>query len=89
MFSIQELRSSTKKELFQELAKTRKDALKIRVSVKTKHEKDTSKSLKIKRYAAQILTVLEEVRNEESVKKQDAETPKADLIAKPSRKKNK
>ena len=70
MLSIQELRSSTVKELLQELETTRKDMLKIRINVKTKHEKDTSKAQKTKRYIAQILTVLkeakEEVKNPES-----------------------
>jgi ribosomal protein L29 len=69
MLSIQELRSSTKKELLLELAKTRKEALKIRINVKTKHEKDTSKAKKTKYYVARILTALREIEDEERAKK--------------------
>ena len=58
MLSIQELRSSNKKELLLELAKARKETLKVRINLKTKHDKDLSKAKKAKRYVAQILTVL-------------------------------
>lgn len=58
MFSIQELNSSTEKELFLELKKSRNDLLKVRINVRTKHNKDTSKVKKMKRYVAQILTAL-------------------------------
>lgn len=82
MLSIQELRSSTLKELFQELEKTRKELLKARVSVKTKHEKNTSKVQKIKRYVAQVITILKEAEKEEkkapvkAVKKVSKDEPK-------------
>ncbi len=64
MLSIQELRSSTVKELLRELETTRKDMLKVRINVKTKHEKDTSKVQKTKLYIAQVLTVLKEAKEE-------------------------
>lgn len=64
MFSIQELRSSTEKELDQELSRARKELLKIRISVRNKHEKDTSKVKKINCYIAQILTVMKETKEE-------------------------
>ena len=69
MFSIQELRSSTGKELMLELAKTRKEMLKIRINLRTKHEKDTSKAQKTKQYLAQILTILNETKDERKVEK--------------------
>ncbi len=58
MLSIQELRSSNQKELSLELEKFRKEMVKIRISLKTKHEKDTSKAGKTKRYIAQVLTFM-------------------------------
>ena len=73
MFSIQELRSSTKKELLHELFKARKEALKIRINIKTKHDKDGSKMEKTKHYVAQILTVLKEIEREESKKVKKSE----------------
>ncbi len=82
MLTIQELRSSTKKELLQELDKTRKDFLKIRINVKTKHEKDQSKVGKIKRYVAQILTALKEVEAEEAKKPAKKETVTAKVTEK-------
>lgn len=71
MYSIKELRSSTKKELIQELEKARADVLKIRINVKTKHEKDRSKVKKIKYYIAQILTILKEIPLEEGNTKEE------------------
>lgn len=65
MLSIQELRSSTNKELLLELEKSRKDLVKIRIHVKTKHEKDSTKVTKAKRYVAQILSVLKSLEKEE------------------------
>jgi ribosomal protein L29 len=90
MFSIQELRSSTKKELLLELAKSRKENMKIRISLKTKHEKDSSKSIKIKRYIAQILTILKQIYTEEKDKDKGEEltvAPKSE--AKPKKVKGK
>ncbi len=69
MFSIQELRSSTIKELLQELEKARKGAQKTRINIKTKQEKNGSKAKKTKHYVAKILTVLKEVEAEEAKKK--------------------
>lgn len=71
MFSIQELRSSTKKELLHELSKAYKDMLKVRINVKTKQEKDSSKAKKTKHYIAQILTILKEIEKEEQKKSQE------------------
>jgi ribosomal protein L29 len=68
MFSIQELRTSTKKELLLELAKSRKENMKIRINLRTKHEKDSSKSGKMKHYIAQILTVLKDIEAEDKGK---------------------
>ena len=64
MFSIQELQSSTNKELLLELEKSRNELLKIRINVRTKHKKDTSKVKKMKRYVAQILTALKDASRE-------------------------
>ncbi len=72
MLSVQELRSSTKKELMQELERSRKENLKIHIHVKTKHEKDSSKALKAKHYVAQIMTVMKEVKNDEKSKVQNS-----------------
>ncbi|MBN2095804.1 50S ribosomal protein L29 [Candidatus Peregrinibacteria bacterium] len=77
MLTIQELRSSTEKELLQELIAARNNALKVRVNSKTKHEKDIAKVQKAKRYVAQILTVLREVDGEEKSKSKK-EAPKAE-----------
>jgi len=65
MLSIQELRSSNKKELLLELAKARKETLKVRINLKTKHDKDLSKAKKAKRFVAQILTMLKEIETGE------------------------
>lgn len=69
MLSIQELRSSTKKELLEELKNMRSEMLKIRITCKTKSLKDSSKSNKQRRYIAQIKTIIKELDLEESVKK--------------------
>lgn len=60
MLSKQELRQSGAKELLAELNKAKKEALKIRINLKTKHDKDTSKAFKNKQYVARILTFLKE-----------------------------
>lgn len=78
MLTIQELRSSTLKELLQELEKARKEMLKVRVNVKTKHVKDTAKVKKSKRYIAQVLTVLKEVEKEEAKKPQKEKAEKSE-----------
>jgi ribosomal protein L29 len=70
MLTIQELRSSTVKELLQELDAARKNMLKVRINVKTKQEKNTAKAKQAKHYVAQILTVLKEIEEEEKIKSQ-------------------
>ena len=74
MLSIQELRSSTKKELMLELQKARKEMLKIRINLRTKHEKNTSKAQKTKHYLAQIFTVLNEIKEDVKAEKPSTET---------------
>jgi len=87
MFSIQELRSSTKKELLLELAKSRKESMKIRINLRTKHEKDSSKGGKMKRYVARILTILKEIESEEKPKEKGADMKlKTEAKAKPEAK---
>lgn len=85
MFSIQELQSSTVKELFVELEKARNELIKIRINVKTKHNKDTSKVKKTKRYVAQVLTALKDadleakpVKKAEKVEKVEKEEKKVE-----------
>lgn len=68
MLSIQELRSSTKKELLNELSNARKEMVKIRISVKTKSIKDSSSVAKQKRYISRIKTALKELEIEEMIK---------------------
>jgi ribosomal protein L29 len=68
MLSIQELRSSTKKELLAELENARRNMVKIRISTKTKSLKDSSSVSKQKKYVAQIKTTLKELDIEEMVK---------------------
>jgi ribosomal protein L29 len=90
MLSIQELRSSSKKELLLELLKARKEMLKIRISLKTKHEKDTSKARKQKRLIAQILTLLKDAGTEpvaKAVKTSVSEVATKSEEKKPSAKK--
>lgn len=71
MFSIQELKSSTRKELFSELQKARKELLRIRVGVKTKNVKDSSLVDKQKAYIARLLTVIRELQLEEITQNAD------------------
>jgi len=80
MLSIQELQSSTLKELFQELEKARKESLKTRINVKTKSEKDTSKVKKNKRYVALVLTALKDAKMEEA-KKGKSDKPKEEELS--------
>ena len=68
MLSIQELKSSTKKELLEELKNARKEMLKVRMGVKTKSLKDSSSATKQKKYVAQVKTILKELEMEEMVK---------------------
>jgi ribosomal protein L29 len=88
MLTIQEIRALSKKELLLELQKARKEMLKVRINLKTKHDKDTSKSRQCKVTIARILTALNEierspkaeekvVKASEAVAEKPAKTPKA------------
>ena len=72
MSSIQELKSSTEKELSEELKHARNDLVRIRIGVKTKSLKDSSSASKQKKYIAQISTALKELDLEEMVKEANA-----------------
>ena len=65
MQTYQELKSLTKKELNTFLQEARNEMLKKRMTIKTKHEKDTSLVKKQKKYIAQLNTALKEVELEE------------------------
>lgn len=67
MLSNQELKSSTRKELLRELQEAREAGVKKRITVKTKHDKDTSGASKQKRCVARIMTALKELDLEEMV----------------------
>lgn len=67
MLSNQELKSSTRKELLKELEEAREASMKKNITVKTKHDKDTSSVLKQKKYVARIMTSLKELDLEEAV----------------------
>jgi len=67
MLSNQELKSLTRKELLKELEESREALMKKRITVKTKHEKDTSAVSKQKRYVARLMTALKELDLEEMV----------------------
>jgi len=58
-----------------ELAKARKETLKVRINLKTKHDKDISKAKKVKHYVAQILTMLKELETS------DTKNPKSEIPA--------
>jgi len=70
MLSIQELRSSTHKELQIELENARRERLRVRIGTKTKHIKDTSLASKYSHYIARIVTVMNEVRQQPPVEAQ-------------------
>ncbi|MFH1410720.1 MAG: hypothetical protein ABIG80_04130 [Patescibacteria group bacterium] len=59
----------TRKELLQELEGARELAMKKHITVKTKHEKDTSGISKQKKFIARIMTALMELDLEEAVEK--------------------
>lgn len=67
MFSNQELKSSTRKELLRELEEAREARMKKGITVKTKHDKDTASVSKHKRYVARVMTALKELDLEEAV----------------------
>lgn len=67
MLSNQELKSLTKKELLKELEEARDLSQKNRITVKTKHHKDTSSVSKQKKYVARLMTALRELDLEETI----------------------
>lgn len=67
MQSYQDLKTLTKKELLEALNDARQELLQKRITVKTKHEKDTSLIQKQKQYIARLLTALKEIELEEKV----------------------
>ena len=69
MLSAQELKSSTRKELLEELKNARNEMVRVRIGVKTKSLKDSSLVNKQKRYIAQVQTALKELDMEEMVEK--------------------
>jgi ribosomal protein L29 len=74
MLTIQELRSSTDKELMEELQKAQNELMQIRIGIATRQEKDTSIKGRKQRYVATIKTVLKEIQLEEAVKNANAVT---------------
>jgi ribosomal protein L29 len=68
MFSNQELRTSTKKELLRELAEAHEMMLKKGITVKTKHDKDSSSISKQRKYVARVKTAIKELELGEMVK---------------------
>jgi len=67
MLSSQEIKSLTKKEVLKELETAREELMKKRITVKTKHEKDTSSVNKLKKLVARLSTALREMELEEMV----------------------
>ena len=57
----------TRKELLAELTNAREEMMKKRITVKTKHAKDTSTISKQKKFIARISTSLKELELEEMV----------------------
>lgn len=69
MLSLQELRSSTLKELLNELKNARQELVKVNMRVRTNNTKDSSQLSRQKRYIAQIKTLIRELELEEMVNK--------------------
>lgn len=69
MLTYQELKALTRKELLKELTDARETLMKKRITVKTKHEKDSSAVKKEKTYVARVNTALKELDLEEMVAK--------------------
>jgi ribosomal protein L29 len=67
MLTYQELKSMTKKELLKELTDAREAMMKKRITVKTKHDKDTSSVNKQKKLIARIKTAIKEAELEEMI----------------------
>lgn len=68
MLSNQDLRRSTKKELQRELKEATEMMVKKAVTVKTKHDKDSSGVSKQRRYVARVKTTLRELELSDLVK---------------------
>ena len=68
MLSNQDLRTSTKRELQRELREAHEMMLKKGITVKTKHDKDSSSVSKQRRYVARIKTAIKELELSEMVK---------------------
>lgn len=68
MLSKQELKSSTRKELLDELTEAQATMMKKRITTKTKHEKDTSSVKKQRRHIARTKTFLRDMELEEAAK---------------------
>ena len=71
MLSNQELKSLTRKELLKELEEARELVMKKRITIKTKHDKDSSGASKQKKYVARVMTALKELDLEEMVESSD------------------
>ncbi len=69
MQTYQELKSLTRKELLAELEKARTVLMKMRITVKTKHEKDTSAVNKQQKLIARLMTALKELETDELITK--------------------
>ncbi len=69
MQTYQEIKSLTKKELIIELADARNIMMEKRITVKTKHDKNSSIINKQKKYIARLITALKELELEEMVVK--------------------
>ena len=69
MITLQDLKSLTRKELLQELVKARKELVHLRISVRTKNQKDTSLVRDTKQTIARIKTQLKEMDLEEMIQK--------------------
>ncbi len=69
MLTYQEIKSMTKKELLKELSDAREILMKKRITVKTKHEKDTSSVSKQKKLISRIMTAIKEIDVEEMIEK--------------------
>jgi len=69
MFTNQELKTSTVKELHSELGKAREALVHIRIGIKTKSNKNLSQISEHKKYIARILTAMKELELDEKVEK--------------------
>jgi ribosomal protein L29 len=72
MAELKELRKMGLKELLKELGEKRAELFKVQFEVRTGQEKATHKIKNLKSYIAQIMTVINEIK-EEPVKKEEEE----------------